>query len=544
MARKSRKKIDKDPVIVREKKRKNHVGIYIRLSAQNNGYGDDDSILNQEQYLKGYLEEHKDELELIDTYIDNGTTGTNFHREGWNCLMDDIRSKKVDCILVKDLSRLGRNYIEVGEYVETVFPFLGVRVIAVNDSFDSQKKELGSEIIQVSLTNIVNEYYAKDISKKTSSAKQTLRERGEYGSGVVPYGYKKSKENRKKFEVDPGCEKVVQKIFEWRVQGKGCGYIAGLLNELCIPSPGQYRFHNGETAFARSANTKWKSKHIAGILKDPVYLGHMVQGKTRCSYFENNGKARVLPKDEWCVVKNTHPPLITQKQFDISSSMAEESLEKHHKDMLLNSSVSHIENPLRKKIFCGECGRLLTRRSRVINGCRQYTFYCSSKKSILSSNCTSKYIQEDSLLAVIRKAADQELRLVGPLIMRYKAVPYNKEEKRRITRKLAVIKKERIRLYADMQDGKQDPVIIGEKREALYEKQEMYEKELKAIEEKEEKEQKIKESIIGYRERLLNLSDAELPLDLLDLLIEKITVYSIDRIEVTFGFRDIFTGGK
>lgn len=162
MARKSRKKIDKDPVIVREKKRKNHVGIYIRLSAQNNGYGDDDSILNQEQYLKGYLEEHKDELELIDTYIDNGTTGTNFHREGWNCLMDDIRSKKVDCILVKDLSRLGRNYIEVGEYVETVFPFLGVRVIAVNDSFDSQKKELGSEIIQVSLTNIVNEYYAKD----------------------------------------------------------------------------------------------------------------------------------------------------------------------------------------------------------------------------------------------------------------------------------------------------------------------------------------------------------------------------------------------
>ena len=458
--------------------------------------------------------------------------------------MDDIRSKKVDCILVKDLSRLGHNYIEVGEYVETVFPFLGVRVIAVNDSFVIQKKELGSEIIQVPLTNIVNEYYAKDISKKISSAKQTLRERGEYASGVVPYGYKKCKENRKKLEVDPRCEKVVQIIFEWRVHGKGCGYIAGLLNELCIPPQGQYRFYNGETAFARSANTKWKSKHIAGILKDPVYLGHMVQGKTRCSYFEHNGKARVLPKEEWCVVKNTHLPLVTQEQFDISSSMAEESLEKHRKDMLLNSSVPHIENPLRKKIFCGECGRLLTRRSRVINGCRQYTFYCNSKKSILSSNCMSKYIQEDSLLAVIRKAADQELRLVGPVIMRYKAVPYNKEEKSRITRKLAFIKKERIQLYADMQDGKQDPVIIGEKREALYEKQEMYEKELKAIEEKEEKEQKIKDSIIGYRDRLLNLPDAELPLDLLDLLIEKITVYSIDRIEVTFGFRDIFAGGK
>ncbi len=171
-------------------------------------------------------------------------------------------------------------------------------------------------------------------------------------------------------------------------------------------------------------------------------------------------------------------------------------------------------------------------------------FIFSSKKSILSSNCTSKYIQEDSLLAVIRKSTDQELRLVGPVIMRYKAVPYNKEEKSRITRKLAVIKKERIQLYADMQDGKQNPVIIGEKREALYEKQEMYEKELKAIEEKEEKEQKIKESIIGYRDRLLNLPDAELPLDLLDLLIEKITVYSIDRIEVTFGFQDIFAGGK
>lgn len=301
---------------------KYQTGIYVRLSVENNGSKKKDSIENQIAFLKAFIEKRAEEFELIRIYIDNGTTGTNFERENWNLLLKDIKGGAVNCIIVKDFSRIGRNYIEVGNYLEKIFPFLGVRVVSVNDGFDSKNQSFQNDMLMNSLINIVNEYYARDISKKITQAKKTMQRKGEFASGVLPYGYKKCETDCKKLEADPECADVVRKIFSWRVSGKGCGQIANYLNELALPSPGQYRYMNGCNTFKRSQDTKWKSKHIAGILKNPVYLGHMVQGKTRRSYFEQNGKLRFLPKEDWIVVENTHQALISQEQFDIAAGLA------------------------------------------------------------------------------------------------------------------------------------------------------------------------------------------------------------------------------
>lgn len=184
MARKSRKAgkcIDmKVPIVALAK---SLVGIYTRLSIEDNGYESKDSIQNQIAFLKEYIERHEDDFELVEVYVDNGTTGTNFDREEWNCMVSDIKAGKINCVVVKDFSRLGRNYIEVGNYLEKVFPFLGVRVIAVNENFDSEKQTFENSMLMNSLTNIVNEYYARDISKKSRRRSVPCRRMGSASVG-------------------------------------------------------------------------------------------------------------------------------------------------------------------------------------------------------------------------------------------------------------------------------------------------------------------------------------------------------------------------
>ncbi len=307
MARKSRKHVNKIDFEVKAPSYKSLVGIYVRLSAENNGYKTKDSIQNQVEFLKEFIEENQNEFELIQIYIDNGITGVHFERKGWNLLINDIKIGKINCIVVKDLSRIGRNDIEVGDYLERIFPCLGIRVIAINDNFDSSRQSFCENMIMTSLINIVNEYYSRDISQKVTKVKKVMQKKGEYIGSILPYGYKRSDKDRKKLIPDLECADIVKKIFEWRIQRQSCTSIAQFLNHLAIPYPNS----------TPEKNTGWKAKHIIKILTDPIYLGHMIQGKTRCSYFEQNRKLRFLPKEDWIIVKNTHPPLITEKQFEL-----------------------------------------------------------------------------------------------------------------------------------------------------------------------------------------------------------------------------------
>lgn len=523
-------------------------GIYTRLSVEDNGYKTKDSIENQVAFLKEFVEKKEEEFQLVHVYIDNGTTGTNFERENWNVLMDDIKKGTINCIIVKDFSRIGRNYIEVGNYLEKIFPFLGVRVVSINDNFDSKNQSFQSDMLMNSLTNIVNEYYARDISKKITQTKRTMQKNGEYASGVLPYGYKKSEANQKKLEVDSESADIVKKIFSWRVSGKGCVQIANYLNELLLPSPGQYRYMNGYSAFKRCQNTKWKSKHVAGILTNPVYLGHMVQGKTRCSYFEQDGKLRFLPKEDWIIVENTHEALITQEQFDIAAKMAEASQKRHLEQMNIHANIPHTENPLRKKIYCGQCGGLLTRRSRVKNGIRDYCYFCNSPALKINASCTNTYIHELPLMEAVMKSVDQQLRLLGRLQTQWNQQKTDMDSKDNVFPALKMkqtleanilfLKRKKQELYTDMKEGKLSLDDFGVKRKELANKQQEYEITLNQILDDEKTEKEVTDFVDKYRRDVLEIKDDNIPNDLLDSLIEKIVILSPEKIEITYAFSD------
>lgn len=561
MARKSRKATKQPlPVTYSPSLSSCPTGIYARLSVEGNGGDAKDSIQNQIAYLEEYVNRDRDDFRLVRVYVDNGATGTNFSREGWQSLIDDVKAGIIRCIVVKDFSRIGRNYIEVGNYLEKIFPFLGVRVVSVNDHFDSKRQSFESNMLMNSLANIVNDYYAKDISKKIVQARRTMQENGEYTSGVFPYGYRKSETHRRKMCVDPEAAHVVKKIFEWRVQGKSNAWIANSLNRLAIPSPGLYRYMNGKEAYRHSCNAKWNISHISGILKNPVYLGHLVQGKSHRSYFRENGKKQRMPKENWIITRNAHEPLATQEQFDIVNDMAERSGEKYRIQMKANAEVPHLDNPLRRKIYCGQCGRMMSRRSRVKGGVRRYYYFCDSKRTKMDAKCTRTLISEEALMESVKEVAVRHLQLAGDIadfwsrqkdergrnsVSEYESITTccpGEAGKDRLEREAALLKKKKQELYEDMKEGMLTREDFIHERECITKRQRQCEEELEKIagaERPEEPGQQIIERLAGSYCAASELEWKDMPFELLDAIIQKIVVLSAGKVEMIFTYADI-----
>lgn len=543
MARKSRRNAMAKEARPKTSSR-SRTGIYVRLSVEDNGYKDGESIQNQIEFLKDFVQQNEENLQLVDIYADNGTTGTNFDREQWNHLLEDIKTQKINCVLVKDFSRIGRSYIEVGNYLEKVFPFMRIRVISVNDDFDSQKQAFESSMLVHSLKNIANEYYARDISQKVTQAKRTKQHSGEFVSGILPYGYKRSKEDRSKLDVDKEAADIVRKIYEWRMQGKGCIQIANYLNELALPSPGQYRYLTTGTQFKRSENTKWKSKHVAGILKNPIYLGDMVQGRTRSSYFEQGGKLRWLPEEEWIVVKGTHEPLVTPQQFEAAHKMAEESRQRHEYQMQVNAGIKHEEAPLPGKVYCGQCGRLMTRRSRVTDGRRDYLYFCDSGHEVWKEKCKNMHVHEDWLLDVLKKIAIDQVQINDMSeyclkISQSKSGDKSRSlefKKKEAERHLSLLRQQKKELYPDLKDGLLSLEEYEFEKNRITEEERKWEKKLSAWMETQQAETEISNIFEVWKaviEELKNNNDSN---RLFDQLFDRVTVFSPHRIEVECSF--------
>ncbi len=554
MARKSRKKTTHNILVIPEVSApKSKTGIYARLSVEDNGKPTKDSIQNQVAYLEEYVRKNVDDFELIHIYVDNGTTGTNFDRTGWKNLMEDIKTGRIDCLVFKDFSRIGRDYIEVGNYLEKIFPFLGIRIVSVNDNFDSKKHSFESNMLINSLTNIVNDYYAKDISRKILQTKKIMIENGDYTSGVYPYGYKRADENKRKLAIDPEAADVVKKIFEWRIQGKGCTRISSYLNELAVPSPGLYRFMNGMQSFKRSSHSKWRAEHVSGILTNPVYLGHLVQGKSQESHFKNNGKKQRIPKEDWIISENKHMPLITQKEFDIAADMAKESYKKYCERMNANIDIPQVDNPLRLKIYCGQCGKKMFRRSKVTNGVRKYYYYCDSKRRLLNAKCVQVSIYEIPLMETVRAVINQQLQLYrilsnqwneqGKSIINDSHKNLNKKKtethKKESMQKIQNIKRKRQELYEDMKEGLLTQEDFESEMEQLTKRQLLYEKEIKDTRSKSQTENKAIEILNTCYEKSLQPNSEKIPLEMIDILIEKIVVISSERIDIKFTYADL-----
>lgn len=287
--------------------------LYIRLSKEDGGKTNTTTVENQKALLLAYVKEHP-ELSVYDIYIDNGYSGINFDRPMFHKMLEEIIAGKVNCVLVKDLSRFGRSYLETGTYLETVFPLFNVRFIAVNESFDTLYAQGTERGMLIPLKNMINEIYARDISQKVITALEVKKQAGHYGGGLAPYGYRKSKTEKGKLEVDEEAAKIVHYLFQLRSEGYSYCSIVRVLNEKKIKSPSAYRFEKGIVKDKKKKDVIWKRHMIENMLKDEVYLGNMVRGKTRSAFYKGEPRHDV-PRTEWIVVQGTHQPIISQELF-------------------------------------------------------------------------------------------------------------------------------------------------------------------------------------------------------------------------------------
>lgn len=362
--------------------------LYARLSVEDNGK-EADSIENQIALLESYISGCPD-LSRVELFADNGYTGTNFHRPEFNRMMEAVQSGVIDCIVVKDLSRLGRNYIETSQFIEKICPFYGLRFIAVNDGFDTAAVTDTAQM-SMALSNIVNDYYAKDISRKVTSALQTKMERGDYIGNYAPHGYCKDPENKNHLVIDPETAPVIRQIFQWRAEGVSYMGINRRLNEAGIPSPGQYRLEHGiETNNNRKGRSVLWNKHmVTEILKNIVYIGHLAQKKgSQCLYA--GIPYHITGEDEWIVVEHTHEPIISKELFEAVQKINRESAERSRANSGKYAYLPREKNIFGKKLTCAECGAVMklhrsfsTKRDKAY-----FTFKCPTYAEHGSKGCS------------------------------------------------------------------------------------------------------------------------------------------------------------
>lgn len=357
MARKSRK--NTGAVIETPVQTSNYfsTAIYVRLSIENSGKDDDgDSIANQISFCKAYLAEHTD-LKLYDIYEDNGEKGTNFDRPEFKRMMDDIRGGEVKCVLVKDLSRFGRDYIEAGEYLEKIFPFMGIRFISITDGYDSLTCDDAEGALMIPLKNMINDAYAKDISRKIITSFRARQEKGEFLPAFAPYGYVKSKEVAYRYEVDQETAPYVRMIFEWKAEGVSHNEICKRLNDMGAVTPARRKVDLGIWRAEKYKHTVWHGRTIIDIIKNPTYTGCIVYGRIPKSLYEGI-KMHRAPKEEWRYVPDAHEPIISQELFDKVQKMFADRAEKFKAKMDENAPLRElVTNHFKGKIYCGDCGK-------------------------------------------------------------------------------------------------------------------------------------------------------------------------------------------
>ena len=357
MARKSRKTTG--VVIEAPVQESNYfsTAIYVRLSIENSGKDDDgDSIANQISFCKAYLAEHTD-LKLYGIYEDNGEKGTNFDRPEFKRMMDDIRSGKVKCVLVKDLSRFGRDYIEAGEYLEKIFPFMGIRFISITDGYDSLTCDDAEGALMIPLKNMINDVYAKDISRKIITSFRARQEKGEFLPAFAPYGYVKSKEVAYRYEVDRETAPYVRMIYEWKAEGVSHNEICKRLNEMGAVTPARRKVDLGIWRAEKYKNTVWFGRTIIDILKNPTYTGCIVYGRIPKSLYEGI-KMHRAPEEEWRYVPDAHEPIISQELFDKVQKMFADRAKTFKAKMDKNAPLRElVTNNFKGKIYCGDCGK-------------------------------------------------------------------------------------------------------------------------------------------------------------------------------------------
>ncbi len=383
-----------------------NAAIYLRLSRDDEDIdgnkSESNSISSQRDMIRSFIRK-QDDMEIYDIYVDDGFSGANFDRPEFKRMMKDIEAGHVDCVIVKDLSRLGRDYIEAGRLIQKTFPAFSVRFIALTDHFDSLTADYNETSLVVPVKNFVNDSYSRDISGKVRSHQKIKREKGDFIGAFAVFGYKKSEDNRNQLVPDDYAADIVKKIFAWKIEGYSNLAIAKRLDEMGILSPMEYKKVRGEkfqTSFVTEAKARWSSVAIKRILTNETYIGTLVQGKEEKVNYKVK-KSVKKPEDEWIRVPGAHEAIISNEDFEIVQDLL-----KVDTRAVCGEKKAHIYAGL---LFCGDCMQPMTRRINRYKGKETVSFICSTQNS--GGSCTRHAISEEDLNFLVLTGLRQQVAL-------------------------------------------------------------------------------------------------------------------------------------
>ena len=419
-----------------------NTALYLRLSKEDELAGQSESIQNQRDFLTKYVLEQG--WNIIDVYIDDGFSGLNFDRPSFQRMLADIEKKRINLVITKDLSRLGRDYIDTGHYLERYFPTQNVRYIALNDGIDTMANSGNNDISPFKA--VINDMYAKDISKKIRTTFDIKRQKGEFIGAYAPYGYAKDPNNKNKLIIDEVVCEVVKRVFSLYISGESMCGITRRLNDEGLPSPVKYK---SETTTYKNAKTKyhlWTQQTIKQMLKNPTYIGNMAQRRQEKISYKMD-RFRQIPQEEWIVVEGTHEPLIDKTDFDFVQELIAKKVTHYSKP----ERAEHLLNGL---LFCQDCGSKLT-YSR--NSQKKMMAQCMSYSKFGLKLCTSHAMNESKLVEYVlddlRETAQNVLSDDFCDQFETPKVTDNKIEQEKIVQRLEQIKATIKVLYTDKLKG-------------------------------------------------------------------------------------------
>lgn len=532
-------------------------GIYGRLSVDGNDRKNE-SIDTQIEIAKGYIGQSGD-MELIECYTDLGKTGTNFNREGFERMMEDVRRKRINCVVVKDFSRFGRNYIETGNYIEKIFPFMKVRFIAVTDGYDSERTPSGNLKLSMNLKNIVNELYAKDIAQRVRAARKVSQETGNYTGGAPPYGYCVKKiDGRKVLYPDKDTKEIVVRIFEMFGAGGTYKEIAQELYRRRIRRPMAYR-GTGEVYCPEDGELQqWPPGTIKKILTNPAYIGTLFQSRTSGKAYGDRRRHDVDEENDISVVEHTHEPLVSEELFRKVSQRFERQSKCSNRSGF-SKKIPQSEDIFKDMVYCGGCGRRMIRNMSIIalaggNRVRRYYYACPNKKKIDGGKCEGQGISFLKLESLIKEILDKEFAFTE---MRPK--DYCRENIREAGKKKGAVHKK----IGESLRKQEELALTGSKlylryrngelsREAFLEEKEKIAERLAALKvgtEDLERQEKMIDRETGRVNRsvgeiLKRRAGYKFDRELAERLIKKINVYPKHKVEIVFNYRrsELFCG--
>ncbi len=513
---------------------------YYRLSKEDKRKNESDSIANQRKLILNYLSDYPN-ITLVDEAYDDGYTGTNFNRPGFKSVIQSLKDGKADCIIVKDLSRLGREYIETGKYIEMTFPEMNVRFIAINDDVDTVNPSAGDDVM-IPFKNLMNETYCRELSLKLRKQFKVQRDSGEFISNFAAYGYRRDPKDKHKLIVDEYAASIVRGIFDLSIKGFSPERIAEHLNKMGIMAPYEYKRKdsNYSSGFKGAGESVWNHMTVRRILTNTVYIGELAQGKRTTPSFKIK-KVRHLSREQWSIVENNHEPIIEKEIFYTVQKIL-------MRDMRISTSAQMLQ-PLAGVLFCGDCGSPMWRRT--VKRCEKSFYYYSCGGFKKKSGCTIHNISQPALEKAVLGSINKQIELMIELDAFMKQIDTGEIRSLKLKRVdiLLTEKEEEREKYlghsTKLYDSYVDELITRDDYRMMKEKYSVKIKECEeSIRELEKRRKAILEETSGshsWIHQFLKYKDMqELTHEAVVIMIDRIDIFEDKRIQITFNYKNEF----